>query len=304
MSIRIDTQTILDRANTAVPSGTIATTDRVLFVDGDDSNKIKRDTVSDLLALVPGGSGEATTFGTSFPGAPEAQDNFVFTADVASGLTWKDTDGTTDLTAASKFDVAKFDGTNWVKQIDYSNFIDVLNDLTTAAPATDDIIPFGDISDSNGNRKTTVATLFDLQNAVDTVWLTSADFTNGDLADTGTLEWTADSGAPAGAIDGSNTQCKLPKSNAKPNNRIIGVWVSLLDGDASDAIQSQQFIPWLHTSPDLSYRLYADNDSWVEFTIELGDTDSVTPIVTVTTTQDAGNTLTGMYLTISPAVIG
>ncbi|MEG9862140.1 MAG: hypothetical protein V6Z81_06515 [Parvularculales bacterium] len=304
MSIRIDTQAVLDKGNAGVPSGTIATTDRVFFIDVDDSNKVKRDSVSDLLSLVTGGTGEATTFGIAFPGSPESNDNFIFTADVDSGLTWKDTDGTTDLTAASKFDVAKYNGTDWVKQIDYSDFVSVLNDLTTAAPAVDDIIAFGDTSDSNGNRKATVAALFDLQNAVDGTWLMSADFTNGDLASTGTLEWTAETGAPAGAVDGNNTQCKLPKSNAKPNTRIIGLWVSLKDGDSSDAIQSEQFIPWLNTSPDLSYRLYADDDSWVEFSIELGDTDSVTPIVTVTTTQDAGNTLTGMYLTISPAVIG
>lgn len=304
MSIRIKTDKVLDSVNAEVSEATVAGSDYVVFIDVDDNNKAKRDTVTDLLSLVTGGTGEATTFGTAFPGSPEAQDNFVFKADVDSGLTWKDTDGSTDLTAASKFDVAKYDGTNWVKQIDYSDFISALNDLTTAAPATDDVIPFGDISDGNGNRKSTLSAIFDLQNAVDSVWLTSNDFTDGDLGSTGTLQWTAETGAPTGAVDGNNTQCKLPKSNAKPNNRIIGLWVSLKDGDSSDAIQSQQFVPWLHTSPDLSYRLYADNDSWVEITIELGDTDSVTPIVTVTTTQDAGNTLTGMFLTISPAVIG
>lgn len=304
MSIRIRTKGVLDKINAAITEDTIAGTDYIIFSDASDSGNAKRDTVSDLLSLVTGGTGEATTWGTSFPSSPEAQDNFVFSADVASGLTWKDTDGSTDLTAASKFDVAKYDGTNWVKQIDYSDFISALNDLTTAAPATDDVLPFVDTSDSNNDKKATIATIFDLQNAVDGTWLTSDDFTNGDLASTGTLEWTAETGAPTGAVDGNNTQCKLPKSSAKPNNRIIGLWVSLKDGDSSDAIQSEQFIPWLHTSPDLTYRLYADNDSWVEFTIELGDTDSVTPIVTVTTTQDAGNTLTGMFLTISPAVIG
>ena len=304
MSIRIKTDKVLDNVNAEVSEGTVAGSDYIVFIDVDDSNKAKRDTVTDLLSLVTGGTGEATTFGNSFPGSPEANDNFVFTADVASGLTWKDTDGSTDLTAASKYDVAKYDGTNWVKQIDFGDFISLLNDLTTAAPAVDDVIPFGDISDSNRNRKSTLSNIFDLQNAVDGTWLTSADFTDGDLASTGTLQWTAETGAPAGAVDGNNTQCKLPKSNAKPHNRIMGLWVALKDGDSSDAIQSEQFIPWLHTSPDLSYRLYADNDAWIEITIELGDTDSVTPIVTVTTTQDAGNTLTGMFLTISPAVIG
>lgn len=304
MSIRINTQKVLDKTNAQVPEGTVTTSDYFTFVDVDDSNKIKRDLISDLLALVSGGTGEATTWGTSFPGSPESNDNFVFTDAVDSGLTWKDTDGSSDLTSANKYDVAKYDGTNWVKKLDFSDFISLINSLATAAPAVDDVIGFGDTSDENKNKKTTLANVFDLQNAVDGVWLTSDDFTNGDLASTGTLQWTAETGAPTGAVDGNNTQCKLPKSNAKPNNRIIGLWISLKDGDDSDNIQAEQFVPWLHTSPDLSYRLYADNDAWVEFTIELGDTDSVTPIVTVTTTQDAGNTLTGMFLTISPAVIG
>ena len=39
-----------------------------------------------------------------------------FLADVASGLDWKDTDGSTDLTSADAGDVARFDGTDWVKQ--------------------------------------------------------------------------------------------------------------------------------------------------------------------------------------------
>ena len=39
-----------------------------------------------------------------------------FFSDVASGLDWKDTDESTDLTSADAGDVARFDGTDWVKQ--------------------------------------------------------------------------------------------------------------------------------------------------------------------------------------------
>ena len=57
--------------------------------------------------------------GNAFPTtpAPFANDIFFFDADVASGLDWKDTDGTTDLTAASTGDMARFDGTDWIKVV-------------------------------------------------------------------------------------------------------------------------------------------------------------------------------------------
>ena len=50
--------------------------------------------------------------GNAFPTtpAPLASDIFFFDADVASGLDWLDTDGTTDLTAATAGDMARFDG--------------------------------------------------------------------------------------------------------------------------------------------------------------------------------------------------
>ena len=55
--------------------------------------------------------------GNAFPTtpAPLASDIFFFSADVASGLDWKDTDGTTDLTAATAGDMARYDGTDWIK---------------------------------------------------------------------------------------------------------------------------------------------------------------------------------------------
>ena len=55
--------------------------------------------------------------GDTFPTAPVANDIFFFNADVASGLDWKDTNGTTDLTAATAGDMARYDGTDWIKII-------------------------------------------------------------------------------------------------------------------------------------------------------------------------------------------
>ena len=57
--------------------------------------------------------------GNAFPTtpAPLASDIFFFDADVASGLDWLDTDGTTDLTAATAGDMARFDGTDWIKVV-------------------------------------------------------------------------------------------------------------------------------------------------------------------------------------------
>ena len=48
---------------------------------------------------------------------PLASDIFFFDADVASGLDWLDTDGTTDLTAATAGDMARYDGTDWIKVV-------------------------------------------------------------------------------------------------------------------------------------------------------------------------------------------
>ena len=57
--------------------------------------------------------------GSAFPTTPVplASDIFFFDADVASGLDWLDTDGTTDLTAATAGDMARFDGTDWIKVV-------------------------------------------------------------------------------------------------------------------------------------------------------------------------------------------
>ena len=63
-----------------------------------------------------GSNGTSMSLGLSFPDSPLFGDSFLFTADVASGLTWKDTDGATGLTAASQWDMAKYNGIHWVKQ--------------------------------------------------------------------------------------------------------------------------------------------------------------------------------------------
>ena len=57
--------------------------------------------------------------GNAFPLTPTPLENdiFFFDEDVASGLTWKDTDGTTDLTAADIGDMARYDGTDWIKVV-------------------------------------------------------------------------------------------------------------------------------------------------------------------------------------------
>ena len=56
--------------------------------------------------------------GDAFPTSPSPveSDFHFFFSDVASGLDWKDTDESTDLTSADAGDVARFDGTDWVKQ--------------------------------------------------------------------------------------------------------------------------------------------------------------------------------------------
>ena len=68
-----------------------------------------------------GSTGASTkwTTGISFPSSSlNDGDLHMFTANVGSGLTWKDTNGSTSLTAASIGDIAQYQssGTKWVKQ--------------------------------------------------------------------------------------------------------------------------------------------------------------------------------------------
>ena len=74
------------------------------------------DTTLHLGAYENGQYGTRNSAAIAFPGSPSSGDLFRFNADVASGLTWMDTDGTTALTTASKNDTARYNGTNWVKQ--------------------------------------------------------------------------------------------------------------------------------------------------------------------------------------------
>ena len=62
-----------------------------------------------------GGGGTSLLYGMAFPDDPEDGTWFVFSVAVASGLVWKDTDGSTDITAAGAGDAARYDGTDWVK---------------------------------------------------------------------------------------------------------------------------------------------------------------------------------------------
>ena len=62
-----------------------------------------------------GSGGTSLLYDISFPDDPETGTWFVFSADVVSGLAWKDVDGTTDLTAANEGDAARYDGSVWVK---------------------------------------------------------------------------------------------------------------------------------------------------------------------------------------------
>ena len=86
----------------------------------------------------PGGSGGTSLlYDISFPADPETGSWFVFSADVVSGLVWKDTDGTTDITAAKEGDAARYDGTDWVK---IGSFADqTIPDAYTLPDATESV---------------------------------------------------------------------------------------------------------------------------------------------------------------------
>lgn len=58
----------------------------------------------------------ATLFDTSFPASPATGQNVFFHEAVGSGLSWRDTDGTTVLTSAQAGDWAQWNGSFWQKQ--------------------------------------------------------------------------------------------------------------------------------------------------------------------------------------------
>ena len=92
------------------------------------------------IAWQPGGVGTGGTsllYGIAFPADPEDGTWFVFSDDVANGLTWKDTDGSTDITAAGAGDAARYNGTDWVK---IGSFADqTIPDAYTLPTATESV---------------------------------------------------------------------------------------------------------------------------------------------------------------------
>lgn len=56
--------------------------------------------------------------GTAFPTTGLSTGmNFRFEEAVPAGLTWRDTDGATPITSAAAGDIARYDGTRWIKQV-------------------------------------------------------------------------------------------------------------------------------------------------------------------------------------------
>ena len=81
-------------------------------IEGDTQVVVNRQYASQVASV----EGHELTYGVAFPITSLKNDTHVFDQDVASGLTWRDTDGTTSLTSAKTGDVAVYNGTNWVKK--------------------------------------------------------------------------------------------------------------------------------------------------------------------------------------------
>ena len=81
-------------------------------VSGDIQTTISRSFSSLLQNL----SGHEVSVGATLPTASISGDTHVFDQDVASGLDWLDTDGTTALTSAELGDWAVYNGSKWVKK--------------------------------------------------------------------------------------------------------------------------------------------------------------------------------------------
>lgn len=73
------------------------------------------------LSAMAVSAGSNLTFQNTFPSSPSMNDVNIFSAAVASGLDWRDSDGTTVLNSAADGDIAKFNGTNWIKQANIKN---------------------------------------------------------------------------------------------------------------------------------------------------------------------------------------
>ena len=89
-----------------------------------NATSISATNITDVRNTVGGISNQWYT-GATFPSANEG-DLFIFDQDVTSGLSWRDTDGVTTLTSAKQGDIARYNGTNWVKEFNNAASLDNL----------------------------------------------------------------------------------------------------------------------------------------------------------------------------------
>lgn len=133
---------------------------------------------------------------------------------------------------------------------------------------------------------------------IGSTWLTSAAIVDGDLAETGTLEWTVAADAPTGVSDGENTKCTIPL--LPPDTATFGWRVALYD--SSNTLVDVVTQMWRSASDELAYFLKLDSTSYVKFRLEDIGTDTLVPTFTFSI-ENTDNGLTGYYITISPARI-
>ena len=133
---------------------------------------------------------------------------------------------------------------------------------------------------------------------VGATWLTSAAIVDGDLDETGTLEWTVADDAPTGVSDGENTKCTIPL--LPPDTATFGWRVALYD--SSDTLVDVVTQMWRSASEDIDYFLKLDSTSYVTFRLEDTGTDTLVPTFTFSI-ENTDNGLTGYSITISPALI-
>ena len=119
-------------------------------VSGDIQTTITRSFSSLLQNL----SGHEVSVGATLPTASISGDTHVFDQDVASGLDWLDTDGTTALTSAELGDWAVYNGSKWVKKdFDVSGHSpQLVNRLPTTALSKDgeNVFVTDDYDEDNG----------------------------------------------------------------------------------------------------------------------------------------------------------
>ena len=154
---------ILSALGDAVDAGEIGTTVmdvRMLSLASDLSDAEAQTIHNKLKISAVEGGGTSIQYGTAFPATAESGELFLFSDDVASGLTWKDVDTSTNITAAEVGDVARYDGTNWVK---VGNWRSV--DLPVATTAVQGIVELAtnteiDTETGTGAKVPTISGLF------------------------------------------------------------------------------------------------------------------------------------------------